>query len=172
MYVSTGSVSFHGEQNMVLTRIQGVGETLRGTLNNEVDQRLHLSRNPEKQAAINAHNQEVLSAGNREMAGVRSNIRPKNAPPPGPGNRDGMSNGPGTGYAPHSAPGGGRDMLGPGSRPGYAPNSAAPDGDPRNSSYRRPTPEPEPPISPIQSNEPVDDMRRGFRKLLKRKPAA
>ncbi|KAK3687089.1 hypothetical protein LTR37_019156 [Vermiconidia calcicola] len=50
--------------------LHGVGETLRGTLNNEVDSRFH-SRNPEKAAAINAKNQQTMMAGQREMAGLR-----------------------------------------------------------------------------------------------------
>ena len=48
---------------------QGVGETLRGTLNNTVDQRFP-SRNPEKAALINARNEETLSKGRAEMDGI------------------------------------------------------------------------------------------------------
>lgn len=49
---------------------QGVGETLRGTLNNEIDSR-YSRRDPTKAAAVNAKNQATLEAGQREMAGLR-----------------------------------------------------------------------------------------------------
>ncbi|GAB7327673.1 hypothetical protein MBLNU13_g11503t1 [Cladosporium sp. NU13] len=49
--------------------LHGVGETVRGTLNNEIDTRFPRS-NSQKAAAANAKNQSVLEAGNREMAGV------------------------------------------------------------------------------------------------------
>ena len=49
---------------------KGVGETLRGTINNEVDSRFQ-RRNPEKAAEANAKNQATLAAGERELAGLR-----------------------------------------------------------------------------------------------------
>lgn len=53
----------------VLTVTQGVGETLRGTLNSEIDNRIP-RRNAEKQAAIRAQNEAVLARGRAEMAGI------------------------------------------------------------------------------------------------------
>lgn len=50
---------------------QGVGETLRGTLNNEVDSRFS-RHDPDKAAAANAKNRATLEAGQREMAGLRN----------------------------------------------------------------------------------------------------
>ena len=50
--------------------LQGVGETLRGTINSEVDSRFG-RRNPEKAAMIDAKNQATLEGGQREMAGLR-----------------------------------------------------------------------------------------------------
>lgn len=50
---------------------QGVGETLRGTLNNEIDSRWS-RHDPDKAAAVNAKNQATLEAGQREMAGLRA----------------------------------------------------------------------------------------------------
>ena len=48
--------------------IQGVGETLRGTLNNNIDQRWSKhSSNPDKMAYVNTKNQATLEAGRREM---------------------------------------------------------------------------------------------------------
>jgi len=49
--------------------MQGVGETVRGTLNNEIDTRFPRS-NSQKAAAAHAKNQAVLEEGNREMARV------------------------------------------------------------------------------------------------------
>jgi hypothetical protein len=49
---------------------QGVGETLRGTINSEVDSRFG-RKNPEKAAMVDAKNQATLQAGEREMAGLR-----------------------------------------------------------------------------------------------------
>lgn len=68
--------------------VQGVGETLRGTLNSGIDSRFPISRNAEKNAAINARNQAVLEKGDREMAGLRNRggleptISPPQPPPP------------------------------------------------------------------------------------------
>ena len=50
--------------------IHGVGETLRGTLNSEMDNRFP-RKNADKAAAANAKNQSVLQTGQREMEGVR-----------------------------------------------------------------------------------------------------
>ena len=47
-----------------------MGETLRGTLNSEVDQRMP-RRDADKAAAVDAKNQATLEAGQREMAGLR-----------------------------------------------------------------------------------------------------
>ena len=49
---------------------QGVGETLRGTINNEVDQRFPRS-NADKAAQADAKNAAALDKGQREMAGLR-----------------------------------------------------------------------------------------------------
>lgn len=51
--------------------IHGVGETLRGTLNNSVDQRLRLSRDHEKQAQIDAKNRAVMERGRGELDGLQ-----------------------------------------------------------------------------------------------------
>lgn len=51
----------------MLTINQGVGETLRGSLNHEIDTRFPRS-NADKAAAANAKNQAVLDTGNRELA--------------------------------------------------------------------------------------------------------
>lgn len=50
--------------------IQGVGETLRGAVNNTADTRFARS-DPEKAAYANAKNQATLEQGDREMAGLR-----------------------------------------------------------------------------------------------------
>ncbi|KAI7716572.1 hypothetical protein KC353_g5288, partial [Hortaea werneckii] len=50
--------------------LHGVGETLRGTLNNEVDNRLQ-RRNPDKNSAAREKNAAVMQRGEREMAGLR-----------------------------------------------------------------------------------------------------
>ncbi|KAI5361727.1 hypothetical protein Slin14017_G084600 [Septoria linicola] len=50
--------------------IHGVGETLRGTLNNEIDTRFP-RKNAEKAAIANAKNQAALHRGQTEMAGLR-----------------------------------------------------------------------------------------------------
>lgn len=50
--------------------MQGVGETLRGTLNNEVDSRFS-RHDPDKAAAANAKNRADLERGQREMAKLR-----------------------------------------------------------------------------------------------------
>lgn len=51
--------------------IQGVGETLRGTLNSTIDHRFPRG-NAEKAAAADAKNQAVLARGQNEMAGIPS----------------------------------------------------------------------------------------------------
>jgi hypothetical protein len=51
-----------------------VGETLRGTLNNEIDTRF-ARQNPEKAAIANAKNQAALERGQREMAGLPEGSR-------------------------------------------------------------------------------------------------
>ncbi|WPH04148.1 Hypothetical protein R9X50_00703400 [Acrodontium crateriforme] len=51
--------------------LHGVGETLRGTLNDAVDRRLPRS-DSEKAAVVNARNQEAIERGRREMAGLNS----------------------------------------------------------------------------------------------------
>lgn len=48
---------------------QGVGETLRGTLNSTIDKRFP-AKNAEKAAMIDAHNQAVLEKGRTEMEGI------------------------------------------------------------------------------------------------------
>jgi hypothetical protein len=53
--------------NLLTLPLQGVGETVRGTLNNEIDTRFPRS-NSQKAAAANAKNQSVLESGYREMA--------------------------------------------------------------------------------------------------------
>ncbi|KAK4896471.1 hypothetical protein LTR27_005687 [Elasticomyces elasticus] len=50
--------------------LHGVGETLRGTLNSEVDNRLS-RRNPDKAAAVNAKNRADIERGQAEMARLR-----------------------------------------------------------------------------------------------------
>ncbi|KAI7273323.1 hypothetical protein KC335_g3427, partial [Hortaea werneckii] len=50
--------------------LHGVGETLRGTLNTEVDNRLQ-RRNPSKNSAAAEKNHRVVERGEREMAGLR-----------------------------------------------------------------------------------------------------
>ncbi|RMZ07447.1 hypothetical protein D0862_04276 [Hortaea werneckii] len=50
--------------------LHGVGETLRGTLNTEVDNRLQ-RRNPSKNSAAREKNAAVMQRGEREMAGLR-----------------------------------------------------------------------------------------------------
>lgn len=50
--------------------IHGVGETLRGTLNSEIDNRFP-RKDVNKAAAANAKNQNVLQTGQRELEGVR-----------------------------------------------------------------------------------------------------
>ncbi|KAI7292698.1 hypothetical protein KC340_g16655, partial [Hortaea werneckii] len=50
--------------------LHGVGETLRGTLNSEVDNRLQ-RRNPSKNSAAREKNAAVMQRGEREMAGLR-----------------------------------------------------------------------------------------------------
>ncbi|RMY13345.1 hypothetical protein D0868_02067 [Hortaea werneckii] len=50
--------------------LHGVGETLRGTLNSEVDNRLQ-RRNPTKNSAAREKNAQVMQRGEREMAGLR-----------------------------------------------------------------------------------------------------
>ncbi|TKA82551.1 hypothetical protein B0A55_02280 [Friedmanniomyces simplex] len=50
--------------------LHGVGETLRGTLNSEVDNRLS-RRNPDKAAAVNAKNRADIERGQQEMARLR-----------------------------------------------------------------------------------------------------
>ncbi|KAI7027869.1 hypothetical protein KC355_g167, partial [Hortaea werneckii] len=50
--------------------LHGVGETLRGTLNSEVDNRLQ-RRNPTKNSAAREKNEAVMQRGEREMAGLR-----------------------------------------------------------------------------------------------------
>jgi hypothetical protein len=49
--------------------MQGVGETLRGTLNSTVDRRFP-SKNAEKAARTNAKNEEILERGRAEMEGI------------------------------------------------------------------------------------------------------
>ncbi|KAK5711419.1 hypothetical protein LTR15_012492 [Elasticomyces elasticus] len=50
--------------------LHGVGETLRGTLNSEVDNRLS-RRNPDKAAQVNAKNRADIERGQAEMARLR-----------------------------------------------------------------------------------------------------
>jgi hypothetical protein len=47
--------------------IHGVGETLRGTLNSNIDRRIPLSRNAENQAAIVKGYDDIAAAGRSEM---------------------------------------------------------------------------------------------------------
>ncbi len=54
---------------MLIFHAQGVGETLRGTLNSTVDRRFP-SKNPEKAARTNAYNDEILEKGRSEMEGI------------------------------------------------------------------------------------------------------
>lgn len=51
-------------------RFQGVGETLRGTINNTVDQNFP-RKNEKKAAKANAKNDAVLARGREEVAGIR-----------------------------------------------------------------------------------------------------
>lgn len=54
-------------RSLLTCSLQGVGETIRGTLNNEVDSRFPRS-DSQKAAQANAKNQSVLESGYREMA--------------------------------------------------------------------------------------------------------
>ncbi|RMY70851.1 hypothetical protein D0863_05534 [Hortaea werneckii] len=72
--------------------LHGVGETLRGTLNNEVDNRLQ-RRNPDKNSAAREKNAQVMQRGEREMAGLRegrglgTTVAPGGGSPGGGGGR-------------------------------------------------------------------------------------
>lgn len=63
---------------------QGVGETLRGTLNSTVDERFP-RKNPEKAAAANAQNAAVLERGRNEMEGIPHRSHQPTEPIPGNG---------------------------------------------------------------------------------------
>ncbi|KAI7201093.1 hypothetical protein KC365_g18788, partial [Hortaea werneckii] len=67
----TGSSNntFHSLKSAAIG-LHGVGETLRGTLNSEVDNRLQ-RRNPDKNSAAREKNAQVMQRGEREMAGLR-----------------------------------------------------------------------------------------------------
>ena len=47
--------------------IHGVGETLRGTLNSNIDRRIPTSRDPEQQAALVKKHEDIAAAGRSEM---------------------------------------------------------------------------------------------------------
>ncbi|KAI7158043.1 hypothetical protein KC349_g5192 [Hortaea werneckii] len=64
-----GGNTFHSLKSAAIG-LHGVGETLRGTLNNEVDNRLQ-RRNPDKNSAAREKNAAVMQRGEREMAGLR-----------------------------------------------------------------------------------------------------
>lgn len=51
--------------------IHGVGETLRGTLNSNIDRRFTGSGNPEKHAAIVKKHEDVIAAGRSEIENQR-----------------------------------------------------------------------------------------------------
>lgn len=58
-----------GDVEKLTISSQGVGESLRGTLNNEIDTRFP-RKNPEKAAAANAKNQAAINTGNTEIQGL------------------------------------------------------------------------------------------------------
>ena len=78
------SVPFHlCQEHTMLTRVQGVGETLRGTFNNTVDQNFP-RKNDKKAAKANAKNDAVLARGREEVSAIpgRGGHRPVPPIPP------------------------------------------------------------------------------------------
>ncbi|KAK3070507.1 hypothetical protein LTR53_010354 [Teratosphaeriaceae sp. CCFEE 6253] len=67
---SRGSSGAFENLKLAAIGLHGVGETLRGTLNSEVDNRLS-RRNPDKAAAVNAKNRADIERGQAEMARLR-----------------------------------------------------------------------------------------------------
>lgn len=78
MYVKPAQ---HASSLVATDKLQGVGETVRGTFNNEIDSRFPRS-NSQKAATANAKNQAVLENGNREMARVSMGRAPDGQAPP------------------------------------------------------------------------------------------
>ena len=168
--------------------MQGVGETLRGSINNEVDSRFP-RHNADKAAQADAKNQATLNAGQREMAGLRERnaLQPTVSP-------DYNKNLP---YLPHqpsgtyhpNAPVQSASPPAPSTTPRkmkgqyIPPSGSAVEGDmhytalpnmpayhPREEdhpAYRGVQPAPTP-ASVASSEEPSE--KRGFRRLIKRRP--
>ena len=160
--------------------MQGVGETLRGTLNYEIDSRFPRS-NAEKAAAANARNQDTLDKGQKELARLseRSEFSKYGGPPGHPAYKNNPSRSPFLGPQNHHEPAGS----------GLPPNA-------NNNSYLPPIPPSQPldsqyapPPTTASTTYDQDEMTQvptsfspesngsapakkqsGFRKLIKRKP--
>ena len=179
---------------------QGVGETVRGTLNNEIDARFPRS-NSQKAAAANAKNLSVLEAGNREMAGVRRSVdyRRSQEVPPAPPVRSSVAHEP---LPQQLMPGSPPSQQSQGPPPNHLPqftspqNNGPPEGPPPNHLPQSTRPPPSgPPNESVgtfssygasgSSNEmsqmpnsfspessAPQQKQGGFRKLIKRRPVS
>jgi hypothetical protein len=138
---------------------QGVGETLRGTLNSTIDSRFP-SRNAEKAARIQAHNDSVLERGRAEMEGLPRGRYNQTQPhePERESSIPGSWPGQGEGYDGHSiaaTPSGYEGSVAP--TWGLGGRDSVPDTG----------------AGPGRTSSPDEGgMSKGIRKLFKRKPVA